>query len=849
MLQLNNSFSKKPSPRRRSPRLFHPPSTMLEARKWASNSVPRLIVFAIGLHLVMSALLLTKIQGINNNKYNNSHENGQGQEQEHNRETMENNNVKEPKGLVASNKNNDAALMLPPSSFTIHIDHQAVHTTTNRLRITRISTLQTQDAEVAYEEGDGLYVKHLMDMNEKLQQALKGVVHSVSCRWRQPQSHSIYPENCVYHLDTANTLDNIADKDDPAEKRVVLFNPLEQERILCDGTRLQSAEIRVLPPGQTDLECSEPPRLFQEVPTINTKQEMNPIGLRFRQRLGQMKDVPCDVPCQTDGEGGVLSQRNVAGAPFSLLFSMEGPQYYNNLRIDPTAHRYNRFYSTTSFKSEVPLPYFSLEEYGDRLQAGPAVDYDNAIKGAVFIARNCQSRNNREGLVKSLIDSNFRVDSVSKCLNNAEKPGNSEKKSDIQRHYLFYLAFENQCENDYITEKLWATLEAGVVPVYYGAPNIAEHVPPHSIIDANSFETSQQLAEYLNVVANNRTLYESYHEWRKLPLPESFNSKYKFTEVHSTCRTCRWAFAKKYGLGWNHTLQTVEDVGIARQTCHDNEMVLTHPFQETWLMGDASRILATTDSKRSSLKTCVTRGTQLERRIQVGDRTLTRTVRNQDGVTDILLNSTNSVFPKSESVILQMKTTIQGDATSSSLIRLSANQYRFQDSVNRFTILANRNIKVFTSGKGTLAMRISNLNVPLRLRVIVENIDNNYDDMVNRTNYFGRAMTEDFFNPLEKFVIWGTPQKENDWVGKNLLSAGIITTKETEEEIQDDETMQEEEDARKAAKHEEAESIKAALIKVQDDAKTKRDSLALQGVKKLISMGIIKIAYSDDEDK
>ena len=846
MLQLTNSFSKKPSPRRRSPRLNNnPASTMVEARKWASNSVPRLIVFAIGLHLVMSALLLMKIQGINNIHNNNSQENDQDQEQ--NGESG-----KAPTGLVTSSKSNDAALMIPPSPLTIHIDHQAVHTTTNRWRTLRLSTLQTQDTEAAYEEGDGLYVNHVMDMNEKLQQALKGVVHSVSCRWRRPQSHSIYPENCAYHFDASNTLDKIANKDDneiPLEKRVVLFNPLEQERILCDGTRLQSAEIRVLPLGQTGLKCSEPPRLFQEVPTINTKQEMNPIELRFRQRLGQLKDVPCDVPCQTDGEGGVLSQRTVVGAPYSLLFSMEGPQYYSNLRIDPMAHRYNRFYSTTSFKSEVPLPYFSLEEYGDRLQAGPAVDYDSAIKGAVFIARNCQSRNNREGLVKSLINSSFRVDSVSQCLNNAEKPGNSEKKADIQRHYLFYLAFENQCENDYITEKLWATLEAGVVPVYYGAPNIAEHVPPHSIIDANSFETSQQLAEYLNVVANNRTLYESYHEWRKLPLPESFNTKYKFTEVHSTCRTCRWAFAKKYGLGWNHTLQTVEDVTIARQTCHDNEMVLTHPFQETWLLGDASRILATVDSKRSSPKTCFTRGTQLEKIIQVGDRALTRTVRNQDGVTDILLNSTNSVFPKSESVILQMKTSIQGDATSSSLIQLSATCYRFQDSANRFTILANRNIKVFTSGKGILAMRISNLNVPLQIRVIVENIDNHYDDMVNRTNYFGRAMTEDFFNPLEKFVIWGTPQKEKDWIGKKLLSAGIISTKETEEEIQDDETMQEEEDARKAAKHEEAEAIKAALIKVQDDVKTKRDSIALQGVKKLISMGIIKIAYSDDEDK
>lgn len=65
----------------------------------------------------------------------------------------------------------------------------------------------------------------------------------------------------------------------------------------------------------------------------------------------------------------------------------------------------------------------------------------------------------REALVKSLInsDAGIRVDSVSKCLHNAEVPSGldsmSSKKS-IMSRYLFYLAFENQCEDDYITEKV-----------------------------------------------------------------------------------------------------------------------------------------------------------------------------------------------------------------------------------------------------------------------------------------------------------------------------------------------------------------------------------------------------------
>lgn len=53
----------------------------------------------------------------------------------------------------------------------------------------------------------------------------------------------------------------------------------------------------------------------------------------------------------------------------------------------------------------------------------------------------------------------------------------------IIRNYAAHLAFENQCTDDYITEKLWGVFDAGVIPVYYGAPNIEEHVPANSVVN------------------------------------------------------------------------------------------------------------------------------------------------------------------------------------------------------------------------------------------------------------------------------------------------------------------------------------------------------------------------------
>ena len=127
------------------------------------------------------------------------------------------------------------------------------------------------------------------------------------------------------------------------------------------------------------------------------------------------------------------------------------------------------------------------------------------------------------------------------------------------QQYLFHLAFENQRADDYITEKLWGTLESGTLPVYYGPANIREHIPPNSVILVDDFETTEDLAQFLNEVSRNQTLYESFHTWRNKPLPESFHQKYDFTKTHSICRMCRFVYARKYGYGWDGQKQQIDD--------------------------------------------------------------------------------------------------------------------------------------------------------------------------------------------------------------------------------------------------------------------------------------------------
>ncbi|UJR29852.1 hypothetical protein I4U23_017395 [Adineta vaga] len=90
--------------------------------------------------------------------------------------------------------------------------------------------------------------------------------------------------------------------------------------------------------------------------------------------------------------------------------------------------------------------------------------------------------------------------------------------------YLFTIAIENSINHDYITEKLWHTFVAGSVPIYLGAPNVDDWLPCRTdcIIDLRKFATPKDAALFIKKVAMNRTLYESYHQWRNEPVAENF---------------------------------------------------------------------------------------------------------------------------------------------------------------------------------------------------------------------------------------------------------------------------------------------------------------------------------------
>ena len=286
----------------------------------------------------------------------------------------------------------------------------------------------------------------------------------------------------------------------------------------------------------------------------------------------------CDIPCihSTDKSEASLNSQSTAAIVFidpnfwrnprprldgrgsqalTVALSMESSVYYP---IQKNLSDYD-LSITSSFDSDLPLPYF--EWHYDLLKDVSEWPWEKREPAIAFVARNCNSRSNREALVK-MLGKYVRVDSVSSCLNNHPWPSDIHRsdKDGLLKRYMMYLAAENSIEKDYVTEKVYNGLVNGAVTLYLGAPNVEEFVPSHSIIPIPENFTEAdvvQIAELADNIFTNKTAYEEWTEFKKHPYEESFKRKFNMQHTRIWCRLCRKIYALKNGYRWDKELQEV----------------------------------------------------------------------------------------------------------------------------------------------------------------------------------------------------------------------------------------------------------------------------------------------------
>ncbi|XP_009362466.2 alpha-(1,4)-fucosyltransferase [Pyrus x bretschneideri] len=113
-------------------------------------------------------------------------------------------------------------------------------------------------------------------------------------------------------------------------------------------------------------------------------------------------------------------------------------------------------------------------------------------------------------------------------------------------HYKFVLAIENTMTESYVTEKLFYALDSGSVPIYFGAPNVWDFVPPHSIIDGTKFKSLEELASYVKSLANDPVAYAEYHAWRRCGVMANYVKTRALSLDTLPCRLCE-AVSRKGG--------------------------------------------------------------------------------------------------------------------------------------------------------------------------------------------------------------------------------------------------------------------------------------------------------------
>jgi hypothetical protein len=98
-----------------------------------------------------------------------------------------------------------------------------------------------------------------------------------------------------------------------------------------------------------------------------------------------------------------------------------------------------------------------------------------------------------------------KVEAYGRILNNTGiRPPGRTGKLKVLGDYTFTVAFENQIALGYVTEKLLEPLQAGSIPIYWGATEAKSDFNPEAFIFADDFDSFDDLARHVLRIADSR---------------------------------------------------------------------------------------------------------------------------------------------------------------------------------------------------------------------------------------------------------------------------------------------------------------------------------------------------------
>lgn len=106
-------------------------------------------------------------------------------------------------------------------------------------------------------------------------------------------------------------------------------------------------------------------------------------------------------------------------------------------------------------------------------------------------------------------------------------------KLKVLEGYKFSLCFENCAFPGYITEKIFDCLIAGTIPIYLGAPDVAEYIPAEAFIDFREFAGYPELETFIRGIsdADGQAYVEAARAFLGSPAAQRFTEEHFVTEM------------------------------------------------------------------------------------------------------------------------------------------------------------------------------------------------------------------------------------------------------------------------------------------------------------------------------
>lgn len=572
------------------------------------------------------------------------------------------------------------------------------------------------------------------------------------------------------HDGTSNSIhQRCSDADTP----LIAYNNQDFVRTWCGKEILPKSTLVM-----TD-HCTDPvAHLFAaEVPPVSGD-HMPPITIKsaMSKKLedGDIEKVDCNIPCQQE-KGFEFATSNHArtdffidGETWKITLDMG---YSRNVKLDRTDFMNEHYHMTQSLLSPVPMTTFDTKMHS--LRNRPAVDFNSAKEKAIYLVdTDCSPQSTKRNRWFEAVAEKIGVDSYGHCGHNTDVPEGMtitipENRIELSKQYRIVLAFDNQNSKDHISDVVWEAFVSGAVPVVLGADNIRDRFPRNSFINVADFKKWHELGDYVEKVVSDKELWESYHKWREDDAAiTAFEKQYAFKRTGPTCRLCRWAYAKKYGMGWDHDMQEVKAVAKVPKdkfcATADHGLV-SKPFVEQWVTkkNDGGKKVLKEDSEGQSCSSLETDG-DIANGVFKGHRNVVQ----HDGVTDFIITEAVHEGEVGAATTLRLQfpgvrnpdgacfynthtsvSTVKGSKISSASI---------QDDQVKITVLANWDTRVTSPGEGIMEVSISETesesSVPRKVRVIIEEMHSVLDKM---TEFFPssycKLMTKDFIDPISVF--------------------------------------------------------------------------------------------------